>query len=769
MKLCPKCHKQFSDDANFCPVDAARLAPLESQSVAADTITAKFDLGDRLGGARTGSVHRAVDKATGQPAVVKIIAPAVVAVPGLAQRLERELKQLERVQSAGVAKVLASGKRGDDTWVALELLDGAQTLSEAISARGPIALELAAHLVEVIGEALIEAAQVGVVHRDLAPKNVLFAGDDIKLINFSLPVPGDKVPGVAEFVAPEQADGKPVDQRSNLYSLGALYYYVLTGQPVQHDEAGAVRPPSALAVVPPAVEAVIVRALDRSPTKRFLTVRQFVDEVGRVARGEADPKSTQAMGRAGKPRAELVQTLLGVRGAGLTSAIAAVAPPPGLGAQTLIDPDPLPGAQTIPEPPPNHAQTLIDPLPPAHVIDTPVPAQIVGGVRGAPSTFAGVAAPPITSTPSSAPAMTANAGPGAPTLIGPAMPDPLPPQAVAPGALGHAPQAMSLGGPQMPHAMSPGGPQMPGAMLPGGPQMPGALQPPSAGSAAPQALSGAPHGLSGSPQALSGSSQALSGSPQALSGAPHGLSGSPQAPSGAPQGLSGAPHGLSGSPQALSGSPPALSGSPQALSPERSPWAPPATGSADPTVPAGHPAAVMAPPAMPAAAAAMAPPAMPAAATVPAAPVVPAPVLAAPVLPASTSGKKAKGGGESKGKFRETMWFKKGELDAQAAEAAAQEIAKTGKATQDKADLLPIDERYKDDGTLSRSDKEKYSLRTGATMMTAAVRDSASHSHLGKVSEDALIDEMKGGRNKIFALIGIGLVILILIIVLLVR
>src|SRR5206468_2890498 len=129
----------------------------------------------------------------------------------------------------------ASGKRGDDTWVAMELLAGAQTLAEAIGTRGPIPPDQAAQLVEVIGEALIEAAQVGVVHRDLAPKNVLFAASEsgsVKLINFSLPVPtGDKTPGVQEFVAPEQLEGKPVDQRSNLYSLGALYYFVLTGQP----------------------------------------------------------------------------------------------------------------------------------------------------------------------------------------------------------------------------------------------------------------------------------------------------------------------------------------------------------------------------------------------------------------------------------------------------------------------------------------------------------------------------------------------------------
>ena len=554
MKLCPRCQKQFSDDANFCPVDAARLVPLESQSVAADSISAKFELGDRLGGGRTGAVHRATDKATGQPAAVKIIAPAVVALPGLAQRLERELKQLERVQSAGVAKVLASGKRGDDSWVALELLDGAQTLADAIAARGPIALDQAAHLVEVVGEALIEAAQVGVVHRDLAPKNVLFNGTEVKLINFSLPVPAEKVPGVAEFVAPEQHDGKPVDQRSNLYSLGALYYFVLTGHPVQHDAAGAIQPPSSLAEVPAAVEAAMMRALDRSPTKRFLTVRQFVDEVARVARGENEVRNEAGNearatpgGRPAKPRAELVQTLLGMR----------------------------PNAPVI-------------------------PSTVVGAV--APSAGAAGHASAVASTVSAGAA-------GQAVGMGPAMPAPLPPQA---------------------------------------------------------------------------------------------------------------------------------------LSPDRSPWAPPAT------VPPSHG------------------PAGPAAPVI-AAPVVPAPVLASPMLGTAAGKKSNKGGDDVKNRFRDTLWFKKGELDAEAALAAAEARVRTGKDTaHDKFDSLPIDERYKDDGSLSRSDKEKYSLRTGGTAAIATLRDpAASASH--KISEDALIGELKGGRNKVLAFIVVGIAAVALIIFLIVR
>src|SRR3954464_6325556 len=115
------------------------------------------------------------------------------------------------------------------------------------------------------------------------------------------------------------------------------------------------------------------------------------------------------------------------------------------------------------------------------------------------------------------------------------------------------------------------------------------------------------------------------------------------------------------------------------------------------------------------------------------------------------------------------MWFKKGDLDAQAAVAAAEEAARTGKeAGADKADTLPIDERYKDDGSITRGDKEKYSLRTGATQMMQAMRADGTTDG-SKVSEDALIGEMKGGRSKVILAVLVGIAILVAIIVLAAR
>jgi serine/threonine-protein kinase len=560
MKLCPKCQKQFSDDANFCPVDAARLVPLEAQASGQDSLSARFELGAQIGGARTGAVHRATDKTTGTACVVKLVSPGVVALPGVAQRLDRELRQLERVSSAGVAKVIGSGKKGETVWVAMEMVDGAHTLADAITARGPIPAPQAADLVEVIGEALIEAAQVGVVHRDLSPKNVLFAGGDVKLVNFSLPVPtNDKVPGIAEFVAPEQQDGKPVDQRSNLYSLGALYYYVLTGQTPSHDR---VTPPSQLVstiVAGSPVENVILRALDRSPTKRFLTVRQLIDEIGRVGRGEVIELNKPIQPAQKRPKAELVSTLMGVtKGAGsLGLAMKSAAP-----------------------------------------------------IASAPTVGTGV--------PSVAPSAPAAAQPQAPIV---------------------------------------------------------------------QTVIGMPSPSHASPQAASASES-------------------------------------------------------------RSPWAAPASAPAVAPAPAAAPAATIIAP-------------TPAAPIVPAAPVVASPLVAKKNAEAPRAEK------EQKGKFRETMWFKKGDLDTQAAIDAAEERARTGKdVAPDKADSLPMDERYKDDGSISARDKEKYSLRTGGTQMMHAVRDGGPAA-APKVSEDDLIGEMKSGRKVVMIAILIGIAAVIAIVVML--
>ena len=576
MKRCPKCGKTYPDEANFCPTDAGRLVTVATDAIPSQApgapalVGGRFELGPQIGGGHTGPVHRGVDRdpaGGGAQVAVKVVAPEVLAIPQVAQRIERELKQLERVQHGGIAKVIASGKHEDGVFVATELIEGARPLGELVAASGPVDPQRASEIVLAIGEALIEAAKVGVVHRDLAPKNILVTQDSLRLVNFAVPTPGDKVAGVPEFVAPEAIEGKPVDQRSNIYSLAAIHYFLLTGRAPHVGEpeqvlaghlSGQVEPPSRHAAVPADVDALIVRALERNAAKRFLTLRQFLDEVERVVRGpEGGVGSTAPFGRAGKPR-ELASTLMGFGFAG-------------------------------------------------------------GGIPG------------VTN-----PAVAAQG-----EIKTKQMDVQIPPEAMRDAAAIDA--AVRAGGSQQP------------------------MTPPAAQPAEAPAKD----------QAWARPAQ------QAGVGDQYAASAAAQAAAQA---------SVAHAPTSLAASAPA-----------------------------------------------------------------------APKVAAGAAGKKKADAAEkkaSKGKFRETMWFKKGELDA----AAAEEAAATGDANAvDKADLLPIDERYSDDGTITGSDADKYSLRTGATSMMPAMKGGATGQQ-ASVSERELVSEMKGGRNVVIAviviavLVGIGLI-----------
>jgi hypothetical protein len=161
-----------------------------------------------------------------------------------------------------------------------------------------------------------------VVHHDLSPKNILIeGGDDVKVINFTVPVPlTERVFGVAEFLSPEQADGKAADQRSNTYGLGALAVFMLTGAPpfsgataqavLEQVLRGEVQPPSQRrAELTPEIDRVILRAMDKNSSRRPLTLRQFLNEVSSMHVGGAPAPAS-------RPAAALNRTIAYSGGAG---------------------------------------------------------------------------------------------------------------------------------------------------------------------------------------------------------------------------------------------------------------------------------------------------------------------------------------------------------------------------------------------------------------------------------------------------------------------
>jgi serine/threonine protein kinase len=319
MRVCSACGNSYPDDANFCPMDATRLPPavvaeapatIPSMPATGGPAVTQPDQPTPIGGrfvlagvgmqTPTGLASAATDTQNGSTVVVKMVAAEVLPTTAMADRALRELKQLGKVTSDRIVRVVDQGRLPDGrVFVATERVDGAATLEELVGREGPLPLDRAKAIVLQVGEALTEAQKVGVIHRDVAPRNVLIgASDKVKVGDFGLAeAVTDRVFGAPGFLSPEQAEGKPVDQRSNIYSLGAVYYFALTGKaPFAGDAASLLQqhlsavpqPPSALrAGLGADVDRVIGKALEKSGGRRHLTLRQLLTEVAGTSTGPA--------------------------------------------------------------------------------------------------------------------------------------------------------------------------------------------------------------------------------------------------------------------------------------------------------------------------------------------------------------------------------------------------------------------------------------------------------------------------------------------------
>ena len=247
-----------------------------------------------------GVIYVAVHRDTGRRAALKVLSRRFAASPEMAARFVREGRVLSRLSHPNVVRYLELGLLLDGrAFCAMELLEG-QTLHDLVSARGRLAPSESLALLEPVCAALDAAHRAGVVHRDVKASNVIVATGDpplVKLLDFGVARPaeaagealttvGERL-GSAHAMAPEQIRGGPVDARTDVYALGVLLYQLLTGalpfwsdDPHELDRLQLDAPPpraGLVAPVPPAVDAVIERALAKRPDDRHPSAVAFLN------------------------------------------------------------------------------------------------------------------------------------------------------------------------------------------------------------------------------------------------------------------------------------------------------------------------------------------------------------------------------------------------------------------------------------------------------------------------------------------------------------
>ncbi len=267
----------------FTPPPPADLAPLFPQ----------LDILELIGQGGMGAVYKARQPALDRLVALKILAPQTANDPGFAERFGREARALARLSHPNIVAVYDYGRAGGFHYFLMEYVDGANL--RQIERAGRLASREALEIIPQICEALQFAHDEGIVHRDIKPENILLDKKGrVKIADFGLAkifsaeggapsvlTETGQVMGTPHYMAPEQVEHPlEVDHRADIYSLGVVFYEMLTGElPL-----GRFAAPSAKAAMDVRLDDVVLRTLEKEPAQRYQQASQVKTDVETISR-----------------------------------------------------------------------------------------------------------------------------------------------------------------------------------------------------------------------------------------------------------------------------------------------------------------------------------------------------------------------------------------------------------------------------------------------------------------------------------------------------
>lgn len=328
IRKCPDCSRRFSDAAVFCPFDGVSLIDAERPDDNLDpligqTVDGRYAIESIVGEGGMGTVYCARHVTLSRTMAVKVLRADLARETDLAARFLQEAQATAAIKHPNVVSISDYGRLPDlRPYYVMELLKG-RTLASVIKGGVPLPPRTAAHVAIAIAEGLEAAHSAGVIHRDLKPENVFLLdaeAKEVRIVDFgaALIVGVSRLTrqgvvfGTPHYMSPEQAAGKPVDHRVDIYALGVILYEMVTGHvPFEGDTYMGVltqhmfatpKPPSE--AVPEldgklgAIETVVLRALEKEPGARYATMREASDAIKQALdSGLAGPAPTSRRSR----------------------------------------------------------------------------------------------------------------------------------------------------------------------------------------------------------------------------------------------------------------------------------------------------------------------------------------------------------------------------------------------------------------------------------------------------------------------------------------
>ena len=271
------------------------------------TVLGPYRIVSRIGRGGMGSVYEAVDDRLGSRVALKVLSPDLAVQADFVKRFHREATALAGLSDSRIAKVYFSGAAEGLPFFAMEFIDG-RNLEEILLQEGAAQPPRVIEWMREAARGLHSAAMRGIIHRDVKPTNLLIDRQgNLRIVDFGLAKAVDsesrltmtgQVVGTPFYLSPEQGLGKAVDQRSDIYSLGATFYHLLTGKPPFEAEGGAVsiimrhindapEPVSQRrAGVPGALARIVMRCLAKDPARRYQDYESLIDDLDAAEQGK---------------------------------------------------------------------------------------------------------------------------------------------------------------------------------------------------------------------------------------------------------------------------------------------------------------------------------------------------------------------------------------------------------------------------------------------------------------------------------------------------